>query len=149
MPIRTIDTEHKVPLDPRVASNVIARIAKEFTFDAAHFLPTVPVTHKCNGIHGHTYRVELQFRDYVDSNGFCGGIDYADIAGVWMREVFEELDHQLLNDVPGLEIPTTEVLAVWIFNRIRSEIAVLDVVRVSESSTTWCEVRATEGAILR
>lgn len=139
MPIRTLDTETQHPLAPYLAGTVV-RIAKEFTFDAAHFLPTVPITHKCNGVHGHTYRVELQLKGLVAANGFCVGVDYEALAAVWKETCFDVIDHKLLNDIPGLENPSTEVLAPWIFLRVYERLPDLFSVRVSESYSTWCEV---------
>lgn len=121
-------------------------ISKRFTFDAAHFLPTVPVHHKCRGMHGHTYAVELRFRGATDARGFCAGIDYGDIATVWER-LHRLLDHKVLNEVAGLEVPSTEILVVWIAERfvemcgrehakLRNH---LSSVLVRESETTWCE----------
>lgn len=124
-------------------------ISKEFTFDAAHHLPTVPVDHKCHRMHGHTYRVELQIRGVIAPNGFCGGIDYADIAALYQERVHRVLDHRVLNDVPGLEIPSTEHLAWWIAAQIAPGIpapARLMCVRVCESSSTWCEARSEDGS---
>lgn len=122
-------------------------IAKQFTFDAAHFLPTVPEDHKCRRMHGHTYGVELRFCAQVRPSGFCGGIDYGDIATVW-DGVFKIIDHRVLNDIPGLEVPSTEVLVQWIAKAFKREASVhhehlaeyLRWIRVAESSTTWCEL---------
>lgn len=122
-------------------------IAKQFTFDAAHHLPTMPADHKCHRMHGHTYSVELQFTGPIYASGLCSGIDYGDIAAVWLK-LFEEIDHRVLNDVRGLGTPTTEILALWVAQRFAAaarEMALdglagaLSKVRVSESSTTWCE----------
>jgi 6-pyruvoyltetrahydropterin/6-carboxytetrahydropterin synthase len=121
-------------------------ICKRFTFDAAHHLPTMPVHHKCHRMHGHTYGVELIFAGKVDANGFCAGIDYGDIAAVWSR-IERVVDHVCLNDIKGLEVPSTENLAPWIAREFvencgheHSKMAAhLVRVRVSESSTTWCE----------
>jgi len=116
---------------------MFATIAKEFTFDAAHFLPKLPADHKCHRMHGHTYRVELVFRGAIDANGFV--LDYAEIAALW-APVHEELDHRVLNEIPGLETPSTEVLAWWIAGELRAKEARLVAIRVYESTTTWCEV---------
>lgn len=124
----------------------ITTIAKRFTFEAAHHLPTVPEHHKCHRMHGHSYGVEFQFTGNTNKNGFCDGIDYSDIAAVWAR-LHEKLDHRTLNDVEGLEIPTTENLVVWIAKEFvnacgyehRALKASLSKVRVQEAPTTWCE----------
>lgn len=122
-------------------------IAKEFTFEAAHCVPTFPEHHKCRRMHGHSYTVELRFVGPVEPSGLCAGIDYADIAAVWNR-VAEKIDHRVLNDVAGLEIPTTEVLAQWIGRQFKAEcgaehvkmLNALSIIRLSEAVSTWCEV---------
>lgn len=125
-----------------------ATIAKTFTFDAAHRLTTLPEDHKCHRLHGHTYRVTLVLVGEVQSNGFV--LDYADIAAGWAK-VAELVDHQFLNEVPGLSIPSTEVLTVWIIDkliRLAPDVAkLLAKVRVEESSTTWCEMSSREALI--
>lgn len=133
-------------------------IAKTFTFDAAHRLTGLPADHKCHRMHGHTYEVELVLRGPVDSaTGMI--VDYADIAAAWHEVAHDVLDHRYLNDIPGLEVPTTEVLALWLLRRLDVdhrlnlfgfrrqgpgradfEVPLLERVRVKESSTTWCEV---------
>ena len=111
------------------------RIAKTFDFDAANFLPLVPYGHKCRRLHGHTYRVEVICEGPLDARGMV--LDYAEIAERW--EVIEaQLDHRYLNEVPGLENPTTEALALWIVDRL-TQLPQLVAVRVYESATTYCE----------
>lgn len=124
-------------------------IAKRFEFDAAHQLHNLPDDHKCRRMHGHTYKVEIVLEGDPDPHtGMI--VDYADIATAW-QVIHDKLDHRYLNDVPGLEIPTTEVLAVWIMAHLDPEIGtrhvvgalrvpLLQRVRVKESTTTWCEV---------
>lgn len=116
------------------------RIAKAFDFDAAHFLSKVPKEHKCARLHGHTYRVELLYEGAVDDRGMV--VDYAEIAIVW-DPIHRLLDHRLLNEIPGLENPTTEVLAPFILRMLTGAAPhmPLAAVRVYESSTTYCEVR--------
>jgi 6-pyruvoyltetrahydropterin/6-carboxytetrahydropterin synthase len=116
-------------------------ISKTFDFDAAHHLPLVDPMHKCFRMHGHTYKVEIFCRGELDVRGMV--CDYAEIAQAW-QPVHDAIDHRVLNDVPGLENPTTEVLAPWILERfMHSRIKdVVFKVRVYESSTTWCEAEA-------
>lgn len=114
-----------------------ATIAKRFTFDAAHRLGNLPANHKCYRMHGHTYEVELVFTGSVD-DGFV--LDYADIATMW-APLNELLDHRVLNDVPGLEVPSTEHLAAWICaHMVQVAAERFSKVIVRESSTTWCEM---------
>lgn len=126
---------------------MITTIAKRFSFDAAHWLPTVPDHHKCRRMHGHTYGVELRFTGEPCAKGFCAGIDYSDIGAIWAR-IHDRVDHRTLNDVPGLEVPSTEILVSWIATEFRKACGheherikrALSSVRVSESETTWCEI---------
>lgn len=125
-------------------------ISKTFDFDAAHFLPKVPKGHKCRRLHGHTYRVEVVCAtsdNRLDKRGMV--LDYAEIAEAW-KVLDAKLDHRCLNKIKGLENPTTEVLAPWIFDRLWKTLCVgvgverswaLIAVKVYESSTTWCEYR--------
>lgn len=138
---------------------MLATIAKTFTFDAAHRLDRLPKTHKCHRMHGHTYEVEIRLVGLIDENtGMI--VDYADIALAYEEEVHAVLDHRTLNDVPGLEVPTTEVLVHWIIDRLMRSPRLrapmvqhaswehpvnaswLSGVRVRESSTTWCDADA-------
>lgn len=115
----------------------IVTISKKFDFDAAHFLPNLPDGHKCKRLHGHTYLAELILRGEPDERGFV--VDYAEIATAW-RPVEALLDHRLLNDIEGLETPSTEVLAPFIARMLLDSLPLLHAVRVYESSTTYCEV---------
>lgn len=115
-------------------------ISKRFDFDAAHRLPNVDEDHKCYRMHGHTYAVEIQLAGKPDERGMV--VDYSEIAQAW-EPLHALLDHHVLNTVVGLENPTTEILAPWIFERLlRSRIGkALAAVKVFESSSTWCEYR--------
>lgn len=115
-------------------------ISKKFDFDAAHWLPNVPDGHKCSRMHGHTYVAEIICVGEPDKRGMV--VDYAELAEAW-APINTLLDHHVLNEVRGLENPTTEVLAPWILRKLdESPIGhVLVAVRVYESSTTWCEAR--------
>ena len=113
-------------------------IAKRFDFDAAHWLPMVADGHKCKRMHGHTYVVEVQARGELDERGMV--VDYAQLATAW-APIHAIIDHHTLNEVPGLENPTTEVLAPWLLERFNSSVPEVFAVRVYESSTTWCEAR--------
>lgn len=115
----------------------IVTISKKFDFDAAHFLPNLPDGHKCKRLHGHTYLAELILRGEPDERGFV--VDYAEIAAAW-KPVEALLDHRLLNDIEGLETPSTEVLAPFIARMLLNSLPLLHAVRVYESSTTYCEV---------
>jgi 6-pyruvoyltetrahydropterin/6-carboxytetrahydropterin synthase len=108
-------------------------IFKEFTFDAAHFLPHTPEGHKCRRLHGHTYRIRI----------FCSGdlgfkegwvVDFASIKKAW-KPVEIILDHNLLNDIPGLENPTAELIAVWVWNKLKTSLPMISKIELFETPT--------------
>ncbi len=92
-------------------------IYKKFSFDSAHFLPNLPDDHKCKRMHGHTFNVEV----YISCN-----------------PIIKQLDHIVLNDIPGLENPTSENLAVWIWKKVQPKLPQLKKIIVSETCTTGC-----------
>lgn len=110
------------------------RITKSFAFDAAHWLPQVPETHKCRRMHGHTYLVTLGLEGPVDPK-FGWVQDYGEVS-VAYASLRDELDHHCLNEIPGLENPTAEVLAAWIHGRLRQLLPLLTDVTVCETPTT-------------
>lgn len=113
-------------------------IFREFQFDAAHLLPHVPAGHKCARLHGHTYRVEVHISGPVSpASGWVA--DFGDISSAF-APVHAELDHHYLNDVPGLENPTSEVLAQWIWARLATTLP-LSAVIVRETCTSGCIYR--------
>ncbi len=104
-----------------------------FRFEAAHRLPQVPVGHKCHRLHGHSYRIEVVIEGAVDPQmGWV--VDFADIAAAW-QPLHEQLDHYYLNEVVGLENPTSEVLAVWIYERLQAALPQLKAIIVHETCT--------------
>lgn len=112
------------------------KIYKEFTFDSAHKLTRVPAGHKCANMHGHTYRLIVYISGEVDERGMV--IDYAELAAA-VAPILAQIDHQTLNDIHGLENPTTEVLAPWIWRRIHAALPNYAIdIEVKESSTTGC-----------
>lgn len=114
-------------------------IFKEFRFEAAHRLPNVPEGHKCRRLHGHSFRVEIHASGPVrEPQGWV--MDFADIAEAF-HPIHAVLDHNYLNDVPGLENPTSENLARWIWVRMKEIIPSLAQVTVFETCESRCEYR--------
>ena len=90
-------------------------VFRSFTIEAAHQLPNVPDAHPCARVHGHSFVIELWVRGTVGGrSGWV--IDFADITDAF-RPLHEQLDHRLLNDIEGLANPTSENLAIWIWDR--------------------------------
>jgi 6-pyruvoyltetrahydropterin/6-carboxytetrahydropterin synthase len=111
-------------------------IFKQFTIEAAHLLPNLPEGHKCRRLHGHSFRIEVHVSGPVtEREGWVQ--DFADI-GVAFKPLYEQLDHHYLNDIPGLENPTSEVLARWIWQRLKPMLPVLSAIVVRETCTTGC-----------
>lgn len=111
-------------------------LVKDFRFEAAHFLPNVPEGHKCRRIHGHSFRGEVAVRGPLDpALGWV--MDFADLKRV-VDPIVYRLDHYLLNDIEGLENPTSEVLAIWIWNRLAGSLPLLSRVTIEETCTSRC-----------
>jgi 6-pyruvoyltetrahydropterin/6-carboxytetrahydropterin synthase len=117
------------------------RLAHEFRFEAAHLLPKVPPGHKCARLHGHSFRVELVVAGPVDEQtGWF--IDFQRLFDAW-KPLHEQLDHRFLNEVPGLDNPTSELLARWIWDRVRRGLPELARVTVFETCESRCEYEGT------
>ena len=111
-------------------------IFKVFTLEAAHRLPNVPEGHKCARLHGHSFRIELHVSGPLD--GRMGWVmDFADLKAAF-QPLYEQLDHHYLNDIPGLENPTSERLAEWIWARVKPDLPLLSAVVVHETCTSGC-----------
>jgi 6-pyruvoyltetrahydropterin/6-carboxytetrahydropterin synthase len=115
------------------------RLAKSFSFEAAHFLPSFPEGHKCRRMHGHSFRVDVVVEGPLDpARGYL--VDYGDIKRA-VAPLHDELDHRLLNELPGLANPTSEMLAVWVWDRLQPVLPMLAEVIVHETCTSRCEYR--------
>jgi 6-pyruvoyltetrahydropterin/6-carboxytetrahydropterin synthase len=113
------------------------RLIHEFRFEAAHRLPRVPDGHKCARLHGHSFKVEIAIVGPVDpKTGWL--VDFATLHELW-APVHDRLDHRYLNDVPGLENPTSEVLARWIWTELKPKLPSLAQVTLFETCDARCE----------
>jgi 6-pyruvoyltetrahydropterin/6-carboxytetrahydropterin synthase len=109
---------------------------KTFQIEAAHRLPAVPPEHKCSRVHGHSFRIEIHVSGPIDPR-FGWVMDFADIK-LAFAPLFDALDHRYLNDVDGLENPTSENLAAWIWSRLKPTLPLLSRVVVHETCTSGC-----------
>lgn len=113
------------------------KITQAFEFEAAHHLPNVPPQHRCKRLHGHSYRVELRLEGPVDpQTGFV--VDFFDIEAAF-APLLARFDHQCLNEIEGLENPTAENIAIWIWERTRKTLPQLCAVVVYETHDCWAE----------
>jgi 6-pyruvoyltetrahydropterin/6-carboxytetrahydropterin synthase len=109
-------------------------IYKQFTFDSAHFLPAVPEGHKCGNMHGHTYMLTIFIEGQPKENsGWI--IDYGDLKKQ-IKPVIEQLDHHLLNDIQGLENPTSENLSIWLWHKIKPLVPKLKRIELKETPSS-------------
>ncbi|MFF7950676.1 6-carboxytetrahydropterin synthase QueD [Streptomyces griseorubiginosus] len=114
-------------------------IFREFTFEAAHHLPNVPEGHKCARLHGHSYKVIVHVEAPVEPE--AGWVmDFGDLKKAF-KPLEARLDHYYLNDIEGLENPTSEVLARWIWERLKPTLPDLSALTVRETCTSGCTYR--------
>jgi 6-pyruvoyltetrahydropterin/6-carboxytetrahydropterin synthase len=117
-------------------------IFKEFSFDAAHRLPHVPEGHKCARLHGHTYHVTIVVAGAVGAHsGWV--MDFGEIKKAF-KPLLNQLDHYYLNDIAGLENPTAENIARWIWIRLKPTLPGLSKIIIKETCTSGCIYRGTE-----
>jgi 6-pyruvoyltetrahydropterin/6-carboxytetrahydropterin synthase len=117
-------------------------IFKIFGFESAHFLPNVSEEHKCRRMHGHSFRVEVHIAGAVnEETGWV--MDFAEVKEHF-RPLEEQLDHRLLNDIEGLENPTSENLARWIWHQLKPSLPSLSKLVVRETCTAGCVYRGDE-----
>jgi len=118
---------------------MFVRLTKTFHFEAAHDLPTFPEGHKCRRLHGHSYKFDVVVEGEVDpAKGYL--IDYGEIKQV-TDPIVKRLDHYYLNEIEGLSNPTSEVLAQWLWDRLKPLLPRLCAIIVYETCTSACEYR--------
>ncbi len=114
-------------------------IFKEIHFEAAHLLPHVPEGHKCRRLHGHSFKVTLYVDAPIDPKlGWV--MDFADLKKA-TQPIVDQVDHRYLNEIPGLENPTSENLARWLWSRLKKSVPHLSKIVVQETCTSGCTYR--------
>ena len=118
-------------------------IYKDITFEAAHMLPNVPTDHKCRRLHGHSFKVRLTLDGPIDKS--LGWVeDFSNIKEAF-DPIYHQLDHHYLNEVKGLENPTSENLSKWIWKRLKPKLQYLTSIEVKETCSTGCIYRGENG----
>ena len=116
-----------------------ARHTKDFIREAAQVLPNAPEGHKCRQMHGHTFTIEISIEGEVDpATGWI--YDHAQISAA-MKPIIAQLDHKLLNDVPGLENPTIELMAHWLWKKLEPQLPGLAEIVIHETPFARCSYR--------
>ena len=114
-------------------------IFRKFQVEAAHHLPNVPAGHKCARLHGHSFLIEVHISGEVgDSTGWV--MDFADLKRIF-QPLYDQLDHNYLNEIEGLENPTSENLAKWIWRKLQDDLVGLSKVVVQETCNAGCVYR--------
>jgi 6-pyruvoyltetrahydropterin/6-carboxytetrahydropterin synthase len=114
-------------------------IFKDFTFEAAHRLPNLPAEHKCSRLHGHSFRIVIHVSgDLDDDKGWV--MDFADVKAAF-APILDQLDHHYLNDIDGLENPTSEVIAKWVWERLHPDLPQLNKIELHETCSAGCIYR--------
>ena len=122
--------------DRRSAATHVVSLWKEMRFEAAHVLPHMPDGHKCGRLHGHSFRLEVHVEGAVDPHtGML--IDYGDIKAA-LAPLETQLDHHYLNEIPGLENPTSENIVRWVWERLEPELPCLSRLVLRETCTVGC-----------
>ena len=119
---------------------MLYELKQQFQIESARFLPNLPKTHPCSNMHGHSFKIILTLMGELDPQiGWV--MDYHEISQV-MEPLLKQLDHKVLNEVAGLENPTSELLAKWIFEKAKTKISLLKCVSIMETSLTECRYPA-------
>jgi 6-pyruvoyltetrahydropterin/6-carboxytetrahydropterin synthase len=114
-------------------------LRKTFQIEAAHRLPNVPTGHKCARLHGHSWSIEVAIEGPVgEDTGWV--MDYADLKAAF-QPIHDRIDHNYLNEIPGLENPTSERLAVWLWNELKPRLPLLSELVIAETCTSRCVYR--------
>ena len=109
---------------------------REFTIEAGRYLPNLAPEHPCARMHGHTFMVQIHVTGKVDEEkGWI--MDFNELDDK-LEEIRQLLDHRVLNEVPGLENPTTELLARWIWGRLVKELPGLSRIVIQENAYSGC-----------
>ena len=120
----------------------VLEVFKIIQFEAAHRLPHLPADHKCFRLHGHSFKVKITIADTVQTSGENQGmvIDFSDIKQAF-KPLYKQLDHNYLNDIDGLENPTSENLAIWIWQQLKPILTNLTSIEVMETCNAGCIYR--------
>ena len=133
------DGSRKLNQSNELPSYMRMELRKTYQFEAAHLLPHLPKSHKCRRLHGHSFKVEIVVAGQCDPRlGWL--MDYADISRAF-KPTLDKLDHYYLNEVPGLENPTSENIAAWIWKKLKPRLPLLIEVVVAETCTAKCVYR--------
>ena len=111
------------------------KIYRTYTIHSARFIPTLDTDHPCSKMHGHTFKIIIELDGSIDKNtGFL--MDFYDLDLIVNDKIIQKIDHKVLNDINGLENPSSEHLSIWIWNKLIDSIPILSQITVSEDHGT-------------
>ena len=111
------------------------KIYRTYIFHAARFIPTLEDEHPCSKMHGHTFNLIVEIDGEIDkSTGFV--MDFYDLDKIVEKNIIKNIDHKILNDVPGLDNPTSEYLSIWIWDQLIEKLPLLSKITISEEHGT-------------
>lgn len=128
--------------DRRHAATHTVGLWKEFRFEAAHQLPNMPPGHKCARLHGHSFVLEVHLEGEVDPHSGML-VDYGDIKHAF-APLHDQLDHRFLNEIEGLDNPTSENIVRWIWEHLKPSLPGLSALVLRETCTVGCSYRGPE-----
>ena len=112
------------------------KVYKTFAIESARSLPKLPEEHPCHKVHGHSFKITLTVESEIDqTTGFV--MDFSDIDSVF-RPIHEIIDHAYLNDIKGLEDPSSENLCRWIWKQLSPSLKGLKQIEIRETESTGC-----------
>ena len=111
------------------------KLFKDFRFEAAHKLPLVPRDHKCFQLHGHSFKVRVYIEGTLSNMGWV--MDFGDLKNI-CNPLIETLDHSYLNEIEGLDNPTSENIAIWLWERLIKQLPELSAIEIMETCTSGC-----------
>ncbi|EKD28171.1 MAG: 6-pyruvoyl tetrahydrobiopterin synthase [uncultured bacterium] len=114
----------------------IMELKKEFSFEASHYLPNAGKKHKCSSLHGHGFKVIFSVKGKVDKK-YGWVMDFGQIS-LLVKPLIDKLDHSNLNEIKGLENPTSENIAIWFWEKLKKDIPLLHSIEVKESDKSSC-----------
>jgi 6-pyruvoyltetrahydropterin/6-carboxytetrahydropterin synthase len=108
----------------------------QYRLESARKLTRLPSSHPCSQLHGHSFVITLTlFGPWKEDLGWM--YDYHDLNQI-VHPTLKVLDHRYLNDIPGLENPTSEALCIYLFTKLKPQLPELQKVTVAETPTTEC-----------
>ena len=111
------------------------KIYRTYTIHSARYIPTLPDSHPCSKMHGHTFKIIIELDGAIDkTTGFV--MDFYDIDVIVKANVIDSLDHKVLNEIDGLHNPSSEYLSIWIWDKLFPQLPILSQITISEEHGT-------------